>query len=403
MKKFLALSLALLLVFALVACGDSTKEQTEQQGSGETTTSENVIKIGVFEPVTGQNGGGGFQEVLGVRYANEKFKTVDIGGTTYTIELVEVDNKSDKTEAVTAAKSLVASNVAIVLGSYGSGVSIAAGPTFEEAKIAAVGISCTNPQVTLGNEFYYRVCFLDPFQGKVMAKYAQEQGAKKAAIITELGDDYSSGLGNFFKKAFTEQGGEIVAEEQFQNNQTDFKAILTNIKATEPDVIFCPSSIATAPLLIQQARELGITAKIMAGDTWENQSIIDNAGEHAEGVAVSTFFDENDTENPIAGEFVKGFKEFIKGNQEYLNKNAGEGVAAVSALAYDSYVTAYEAIKKAQSTDPVAIKDALKGLELTGVTGSIKFDENGDAIKDMAYVKIVKDGKFTFDKTVKTE
>ncbi len=394
MKKFLAILLALTLIIGLGACAQSSTTGGNSSGS-------QVIKIGVFEPVSGENGGGGFQEVLGMRYANKKFPTVDIGGKTYKVELVEVDNKSDKTEAVTAAQSLISGKVSVVLGSYGSGVSIAAGEIFKENKIPAIGASCTNPQVTLGNDYYFRVCFLDPFQGTVMAAYALETGAKTAAVITQLGDDYSSGLGNFFLKAFKEKGGTIVAEEQYQTNQTDFKAILTNIKAAKPDMIFAPSSIATAPLLIKQARELGITAPISAGDTWENTSIIDNAGAAAEGVTLSTFFDENDASNPVAPEFVKGFKEFLKGNNEYLSKNGGEGVAAVSALGYDAYCVALEAIKAAGSTEGAKIRDALAKVSYTGVTGAISFDENGDAKKDMAYIKTIKGGKFQFLKTVK--
>jgi len=312
---------------------------------------------------------------------------------------VEVDNQSDKTAAVSAAQSLMSSDVAVVLGSYGSGVSIAAGEIFAEAGVAAIGASCTNPQVTLGNDFYFRVCFLDPFQGEVMANYAFQEGARKAAVITQLGDDYSSGLGNFFKNAFVKLGGEVV-EEQFQTGATDFKAILTNVKTAEVDAIFAPSSIATAPLLIKQARELGITAAIMAGDTWENVTIIDNAGADAEGVVLSTFFDEAD---PTAADFVAGFKAFLKATPEYLDKNGGEGVAAVSALGFDAYNVAIAAIKAADSAEPGAIREALVGVSHPGVTGGIAFDENGDAIKNMAYVKVVEDGAFKFLKTVTTE
>lgn len=398
-KKLVAGTLAIALLAGCTPAGGTT----EAGGDGAAPTGDKVIKVGVFEPVTGENGGGGFQEVLGVRYAHQLKPTVEIGGEEYQIQLVEVDNKSDKTEAVAAASSLVSQGVSVVLGSYGSGVSIAAGPTFEEAKIPAIAISATNPQVTQGNEYYYRTCFIDPFQGEVMAAYALEGGAQKAALITQLGDDYSSGLGNFFKQAFVEKGGELVAEEQFQTNQTDFRAILTNIKAANPDVIFAPSSIATAPLLLQQARELGIEAQIMAGDTWENQTIIENAGEAAEGVAISTFFDENDTSNPQASEFVKGFKEFINAEQEYVTKNGGDGVAAVSALGFDAYNAAYEAIKAAGSTDSAAVAEALKGVEMDGVTGHLTFDETGDAVKNMAYIKTIKDGAFAFDKTVQLD
>ncbi|NLK26729.1 MAG: ABC transporter substrate-binding protein [Clostridiales bacterium] len=388
--KILAVTLCLcLLAGLLTAC--SSKPTSSSGG--------NVIKIGVFEPITGENGGGGFQEVLGMRYANKVYPTVEINGVTYDIELVEVDNKSDKTEAISAAQSLISSDVKVILGSYGSGVSIAAGEIFADAKVAAIGASCTNPQVTLGNDYYFRVCFLDPFQGTVMANYAYQEGAKTAAVITQLGDDYSSGLGSYFVEAFEKLAGDgaVVSEEQFQTNQTDFKAILTNVKATNPDVIFAPSSIATAPLIIKQARELGLTSIIMAGDTWENATIIENAGEHAEGIVLSTFYDEADPANEEAASFVKGFKEFL------VENNQSDIIPAVSALGYDAYLVAIEAIKKANSTDTTAIRDALKQVQIDGVTGSISFDENGDANKDMAFIKTVKDGAFKFLKTVTVE
>ena len=383
-RKIMAVTMAACLVAgSLAGCGKKAEEK--------------VIKIGVFEPTTGENGGGGFQEVLGIRYAKEMHPTVTINGEEYKVELVEVDNKSDKTEAVNAAQKLVSEKVSVVLGSYGSGVSIAAGQIFADAKIPAIGCSCTNPQVTEGNDFYFRVCFIDPFQGTVMANYAFQNGAKSAAVITQLGDDYSSGLGSFFKDAFAKLGGEIVSEEQFQTNQTDFKAILTNIKAANPDIIFAPSSLTTAPLIIKQARELGITATIAAGDTWENSTIIENAGKDAEGVVLSTFFDEAEPANDEAAAFIKGFK-------EYLVKNKQEDIIpAVSALGYDSYLAAIKAIETANSTDTTAIRDALKGVQIDGVTGSITFNETGDANKDIAFIKTIKDGKFQFLTTTTVE
>lgn len=381
MKKMLSLTLAACLgVSMLAGCSSSDSASDDAK----------VIKIGVFEPTTGENGGGGLQEVLGIRYANQIHPTVKIGGEEYQVKLVEVDNKSDKTEAVNAAQKLVSEKVSAVLGSYGSGVSIAAGQIFADAKIPAIGCSCTNPQVTQGNDFYFRVCYIDPFQGTVMANYAHSNGSKTAAIITQLGDDYSSGLGSFFKTAFTDLGGTIVNEEQFQTNQTDFKAILTNIKAKNPDIIFAPSSITTAPLIIKQARELGITATIAAGDTWENSTIIENAGETAEGIVLSTFFDEAEPANDEAASFISGFKTYLKENKQE------EIIPAVSALGYDSYLCAIEAIEKAGSKDGSAVCDALKGVTINGVTGNISFDENGDAKKDLAYIKTVKDGEFKF-------
>ncbi|SFG31584.1 ABC transporter substrate-binding protein [Oribacterium sp. WCC10] len=387
LKKILSLGLATTMAVSLAACGGSSSGGNS--GSGASAGGD-VIKIGVFEPTTGENGGGGYQEVLGIRYANETHKTVKIGDKDYTIELVEVDNKSDKTEAVNAANKLMGEKVSVVLGSYGSGVSIAAGQIFADAKVPAIGCSCTNPQVTQGNEYYFRVCFLDPFQGTVMANYAMQNGYKSAAILTQLGDDYSSGLGSYFKTAFSELGGTVVDEEQFQTNQTDFKAVLTNIKAANPDVIFAPSSITTAPLIIKQARELGIESLIAAGDTWENSTIIDNAGADAEGVVLSTFFDEAEPANAEAESFIKGFKEYLKKNDQ------SDIIPAVSALGYDAYLAAYNAIEKAQSTDGEAIKEALKGVSYDGVTGAVSFNEEGDANKDMAFIKTIKDGGFQF-------
>ena len=407
-KKMISLMLCTVMTAAMVAgCGNGGSTAADNSAPSEsgdsadsaeaakTPAGDNVIKVGVFEPQTGENGGGGLQEVYGIRYANEERPTVTVGGTEYTIQLVEADNKSDKTEAVTAAQKLVSEGVVGVLGSYGSGVSIAAGEIFKEAQIPAIGCSCTNPQVTEGNDYYFRVCVLDPFQGTVMANFAKEEGAQKAAVITQLGDDYSSGLGAFFKNSFT-SFGEVVAEEQFQTNQTDFKASLTNIKNANPDVIFAPSSIATAPLIIKQARELGITCPIMAGDTWENATIIENVGEYTQDIYLSTFFDEDGVDEAGAA-FIAGFKEYLTANGQ------SDIIPAVSALGYDAYNTLIDAIEAADSVETAAIRDAMTTIQTTGVTGAISFDENGDANKDMAFIKTVEDGGFKFLKTVTVE
>lgn len=408
MKKLLALALASVMTVSLAACGGGT-----DNGGGDaaataagTPISGDTIKIGVFEPTTGENGGGGMQEVLGIRYANQVAPTVDINGTTYNIELVEVDNQSDKTAAVTAAQSLISSGVVGVLGSYGSGVSIAAGQTFADAAVPAIGCSCTNPQVTLGNDFYFRTCFLDPFQGTVMASYAKDQGYTTAAVICQNGDDYSTGLGAFFKQAFTsaELGGTIVAEETYQTNESDFNAILTSVKNSGAECVFIPSSIATATLILPQAAAIGLDAQIIASDTWENESIVAAAGAAAEGVAFSTFFDENDDTNPVAKEFVEGFKAFLNSNSANITANGGtDGVAAVSALGYDAYMCMYNALAALDGTEgdltSVNVRDALVNVNYDGVTGNITFDENGDANKSIAYIKQVKDGKFVFVKT----
>lgn len=251
--------------------------------------------------------------------------------------------------------------------------------------------------VTQGNDFYFRACYIDPFQGTVMANYAVQQGAKKAAIITQNGDDYSIGLGSFFKQAFIKLTGDensIVSENVFQTNEQDFNAILTNVKAADPDVIFAPSSIATAPLIIKQARALGIKSLIMGGDTWENEAIIKVAGSDAEGVVLSTFFDENDSSA------TEEAKKFVKGYKEEFGSDAI--IPAVAALGYDSYRLMLDAIERAGSTDGESIRKALtETKDFEGVTGIINFDENGNAEKNVAVIKTVKDGSFVYYDTVK--
>ena len=400
MKKLLTLLMVLAMTLAVAAgCGNDAGNNPGGNTDGK------VVKIGVFEPASGENGAGGKQESLGVHYGHYVQPTVDINGETYTVELVDVDNGSVNDKAVTAAQSLVSAQVSVVLGSYGSGVSIAAGETFRTAQIPAIGVSCTNPQVTLGNDYYFRVCFLDPFQGTVMASFANnELQADSAYVVTQLGDDYSTGLGAYFVQAFEAMGGKVQKAE-FQTGENDFNAILTNILNSDADVIFVPSSVQTAPLFIIQARQMGITIPILAGDTWENESIITNAGEYATNVYLSTFFDENDTNNPAAAEFVNGFKAWLNSDSQNLTNNGGtDGVAAMSALGFDAYNVAIAAIQAAGSTNGADIQAALPGVVLeNGVTGAISFNENGDANKDMAYIKTinVEEAKFDFVKTHK--
>lgn len=390
MKKLTVFAIILCLMLPMFAgCG------TGNGGSG----SSDVIKVGVFEPSSGDNGAGGKQEVLGIQYANSKAGTVDIGGKTYKVQLEIVDNESSTDKAPSAASTLVSAKSSIVLGSYGSGVSIAASDVFKNAGIPVIGVSCTNPQVTEGNTHYFRVCYLDPFQGTVLANYAVDKfKAKKAYILTKLGDDYSVGLGNYFKKAFEGLGGTVV-EETFQEGNSDFTAFLATAKKSNADVIFAPTSTEAASLIIGQAKSQGITVPLLAGDTWDSSVILDAAKGSNLSVSVSTFFDEGD--NSAAGsEFVKGFKAWLNADKTKLTNNGGNDiVAAVSALGYDAYMVALEAIKAAGTTDSKKINEALWNVKYSGVTGKIAFNETGDAIRDVAYIKSVNtaDGKWKFE------
>ena len=188
MKKILALLLAALMALALTACGGGT---TDDGSSTDSTDSANTIVIGVYEPLSGDNGAGGKQEVLGMQYANSVMPEVTIGDTTYQIKLEIADNESSNEKAVSAATQLLSKNPSVILGSYGSGVSIAAAETFNNAGVPAIGVTCTNPQVTDGNPCYFRICFLDPFQGTVLANFAKDElSAKTVYCLGQLGNDY---------------------------------------------------------------------------------------------------------------------------------------------------------------------------------------------------------------------
>lgn len=397
MKKLFAVLLCVVMVMSMSACGG--KNDTPAAGNDD-----KVITIGVFEPTSGQNGAGGKKEVLGIQYANSLYPTVNINGEEYKIELTYADNQSDSTKAVTAAQQLISKKVNIVVGTYGSGCAIAAGPYFEDAQIPAVGTSCTNPQVTDGNDYYFRVCYIDPFQGTVMAQYAWDKGVTKAAVIVEAGDDYSAGFGNYFVQAFEKLGGEVEKVE-FQTGETDFSGTMTNLKANGVTAIFSPVSIETAPYIITQARDAGIDGPIMAGDTWDDVSIIQRVAEakcSTDNIYFSTFYDEKDEENVAAYNFAKGFKAWLNEDPARITDNSGsDAISGVTACGYDAYMAAYYAIEAAQSADGVAIRDALAALNVPGlVTGDLKFDENGDAVKNYAVVKTPVNGEFVFDKAV---
>ena len=396
MKKIIAIALALVMVFALCACGSSSAPAASD--SSAAASGEKVVKIGVFEPQSGQNAAGGKKEILGIEYANSLYPTLEINGETYKVELVYADNASDAAKAPSAAQLLISQDVSVVVVTYCSGCAIAAGDLFAEAKIPAIGTSCTNPQVTLGNDYYFRIAYIDPFQGAVMASYALKNGCKNCVVIVEAGDDYSAGFGNYFSEAMLAAGAQC-STVTFQTGETDFSTIMANIKSAGYDGIFAPVSIETAPLIINQAREAGVDCQIMAGDTWDDISIAERAGENANGVFFSAFFDASDTSNEAGVEFNKGILEWIAADPTRLENNGGtaDAISSVTPCGYDAYMAAYNAIIAAQSTDGEAIRDALASLEVSGlVTGDLKFDENGDAIKNYVAIKTFKDGQIVF-------
>ena len=384
MKRFVALAAAAAMsVSALAGCSSSSTAASGSAAAGSSASGDKVVKIGVFEPSTGDSASGGKKETLGMQYANAETPTVEIGGETYTVELVYADNGSSTDKAPSAAAELVSQGVSLVLGSYGSGVSIAGGPVFDDAGLAAVGVTCTNPNVTAGNDYYYRICFLDPFQGTVLANFAKDKfDAKVAYCLGETGNEYDQGLIAYFTQAFEAAGGTVVTAS-FPTNNSDFSTYLNQAKNEGADVIFTPVSIAYATQIIQQAAALGIDAAFLGSDTLDDNMVLAAAEGTDVQLYVSTFYQEGGSP-----EFDEGVKAYINENAEAMTNNGGnDTIAAVTAMGYDAYYVALEALKAAGSTDPAAVKAALAGVTYDGVSGHIAFDEEGDAIRDTAYIK----------------
>ena len=375
MKKIIAFVLVLCMALSLCACANTDAPQTDSE--------EKVIKIGVFEPSSGDSASGGKKEVLGMQYANQLTPEVTIGGETYKVELVMADNGSSTDKAPSAASELVSAGVSVVLGSYGSGVSMAGGPKFEEAGIPAIGVTCTNPNVTAGNSYYFRICFLDNFQADVLANFAMDKfDAKVAYCLGESGNEYDQGLIAFFKQVFEAAGGTVITDS-FPTGNADFNSYLNKAKSENADVIFTPVSIAYAVQIMSQAASLGIEAPFLGSDTLDDNMVLEATKGTDLQLYVSTFYQEGG-----APEFDAGIKEYINGNAEALAANGGnDTISAVTAMGYDAYYVALEAIKAANSADKAAIMAALPGVTYTGVSGSIAFDEIGDAVRDTAYIK----------------
>ena len=354
-KKFVSALLASAVALSLVAgCGGGDKKKADEK---KPAAAAGAVKVGVFLPLTGDNAAGGELELRGIKLANKLHP--EINGKK--IELVIADNKSDKAESANVVARLIEKDkVKVILGSYGSSLSMAAGNIVKDSKVPAIGTSCTNPQVTKGNEYYFRACFIDPFQGTVMANYAFKKGAKKVAIVQEVSNDYSVGLAKFFQ--------------------------LTNLKAKNPDAVFAPGNFTESALLVKQARQLGIKVPFMGGDTWETQDFVNVGGKDVDGVTFSSAFDSTKAATPEAKAFLDAYAKEYKGEQP----------GGLTALAYDSYLIALNAMKTAGVEDSKKIRDAIastKDLETT--TGKTTLNADGDPIKS-AVIKTVKDGKFTY-------
>ncbi|MCE9518548.1 MAG: ABC transporter substrate-binding protein [Verrucomicrobia bacterium] len=292
-------------------------------------------------------------------------------------------------EAGTVVKKLISREKAVaILGEVASSKSLEMAPICQKAGIPMISPASTNPKVTEVGDHIFRVCFIDPFQGTVMAKFALARGWKKVAIVTDVKQDYSVGLSDFFKKYYTANGGTIVSEQSYSSGDKDFKAQLTALKGSAPDAIFASGYYNEAGLMAVQAHELGITVPMLGGDGWDSPSLTQVAGKAMEGNFFSNHFAAEDA-SPIIQDFVKRFTAKHKSTPD-----------AMAALGYDSMMILAAAMKKAGTTEGKAVRDAIASTkDYQGITGKITLDEKRNATKP-AVILTIKDGKFVYVETI---
>lgn len=347
-----------------------------------------TIKIGGWLPMTGAVAAYGQDANDGIAIAMEMKPTV-LGKK---VEFTVADTKSDKIEAANAMSRLIEKNKVIaVIGEMISGDTMAGGPIAEKAKIPVVSPTATNPLVTQGKKYVFRVCFIDPVQGDVAAKYAfNTLKAKKAALIVDKSQDYCVGLAKFFKDAFTKLGGKIVAETYCVTEDKDFSAQLSTIKPTNPDVIYAPNYYSPVALFTKQARELGLKAPVLSGDGAQADELIQIGGKEVEGVTFTGHFNVKAATTALAKDFIARF------DKKYPNKEPN----AFHALGADAYFVLLDAITRAKSTKGEAIRAALATTKnFQAISGKLSIGEDGNAVKPMV-INVVKGGKFEYLTTV---
>jgi branched-chain amino acid transport system substrate-binding protein len=352
---------------------------------------QDTIKVGEYASLTGKEASFGQQSHKGLTLAIEELNAAG-GVLGKKLELITEDNQTKPGESATAVKKLISRDkVVALIGEVASGRSLEAAPIAQAAKIPMIAPAATNPKVTQTGNYIFRVCFIDPFQGTVMAKFAQtDLKAKKVAVLSSVSNAYSVGLAKFFKETFTANGGIIVSEKNFSEGDKDFRAQLTAVKAAGADAVFVPSYYTEAALIARQARDLGINVPFFGGDGWVADQLLEIGGEALNGCYYSTHFSP-ENQDPVVQAFVKKFK---------ARWGANENPDAFAALGYDAAYVLVDAIKRAGSTDGPKLRDALAATKnFTGVTGVTNIDANRDASKPAAIIAIKK-GKLEFLKTV---
>lgn len=356
---------------------------------------EDVIKIGEYGSLTGTTATFGISTKNGIDLATEELNAAG-GLLGKKVQVIVEDDRSLAEEASSAVKKLVTQDkVVAVLGEVASSRSLAGAPICQENKIPMVTPSSTNPKVTEVGDYIFRVCFIDPFQGEAMAKFAfNNLKVKKAGILKDSKNDYSVGLAQYFAETFKALGGQIVAEESYFEGDQDFKAQLTSIKGKKPEAIFIPGYYTEVGLIARQARELGLNIPLLGGDGWDSPKLTEIATIKKPGDALKDCYFSNhyaaDDPNPVIQDYIKKYQ-----------AKFGEVPDAMAVLGYDAANILYDAIKRAGSTEGTKIRDALaQTKDFPGVAGSTTIDSARNARKPLVVLKIGEGGKYEYTATV---
>jgi len=375
MTKKLWIGTALLALAATMSCGPKLNP--------------NEIRIGEFGSMTGAQATFGISTKEGIQLAVEAINAAG-GINGKTLRVIEVDDQGKPEEAAVAVTKLITQDHAqVILGEVASSLSLAAAPICQDHKIPMISPSSTNPKVTQVGDYIFRVCFIDPFQGQVMADFAmQHLQAKTAAILRDQKSDYSMGLADFFIKRFKEKGGTIVSDQSYVSGDVDFKSQLTNIRGQKADVVFVPGYYGDVGLIVKQARELGVREPLLGGDGWESSKLFEIGGKALDECYFSTHYSSESAEPRV---------------QDYVRKyqaKFGHTPDGLATLGYDAAGVLAEALKKAKSLNGVDLRDALAQTKnYPGVTGTISMDSNRDAVKSAVVLKI-EHGKASYVTTV---
>ncbi len=377
-------------ILAALIAGTAVLAGCSKSG-GDAAPAADTIKVGEFASLTGKEATFGQSSHKGTVLAVEELNAAG-GVLGKQIELISEDNRSTPGESATIAKKLITRDkVVAILGEVASGRSLEAAPIAQAAQIPMISPSSTNPKVTETGDFIFRVCFIDPFQGGLLAGFASRTlSAKKVAVFSDVAAPYSVGLAQFFREAFVAGGGQIVSEQKYTGGDKDFKAQLTALKSAQPEAIMVPGYYTDVGLIVAQARQLGINVPMFGGDGWEAPELMQIAGAEAlKNTYYSTHFSPESTD-PLAQKFVAA----------YRAKYNGETPDAMAALGYDSVMVLADAIKRAGGTEGAKLRDALAATkDFPGATGITSLDAKRDASKP-AVIITAKDGKFQYVETI---